>query len=78
VWQNLKIDEFAAWSKLPIERIVVEQTNESSDGLVRDWERPEATFLKNEMYALQWYSLAALCVILFLVLSFRRDETAPR
>lgn len=78
VWQNLKIDEFAAWSKLPVERIVVEQTNEASDALVRDWERPEATFLKNEMYALQWYSLAALCVILFLVLSFRRDETAPR
>ena len=78
VRQNLKIDEFAAWSKLPIERIIVEQTNDASDGLVRDWERPEATFLKNEMYALQWYSLAALAVILFLVLSIRRDEAAPR
>jgi len=30
------------------------------------------------MYALQWYSLAALCVILFLVLSVRRDDAAPR
>ena len=78
VWQNLRIDEFAAWSGLPLHQVVVEQTNEASDGLVRDWERPEATFLKNEMYALQWYSLAALCVILFLVLSFRRDETASR
>jgi surfeit locus 1 family protein len=78
VWQNLKIDDFAAWSKLPLQRIVIEQTNDLPDGLVRDWERPEATFLKNEMYALQWYSLAALCVILFLVLSFRRDEIASR
>ncbi len=78
VWQNLKIDEFAAWSKLPLERIVVEQTNDASDGLVREWERPEATFLKNEMYALQWYSLAALAVILFVVLSFRRDEIPSR
>jgi surfeit locus 1 family protein len=78
VWQNLKIDDFAAWSGLPLQQVVIEQTNEASDGLVRDWERPEATYLRNEMYALQWYSLAALCVILFLVLSFRRDEIASR
>lgn len=78
VWQNLRTDDFAAWSGLPLERFVVEQTNAVPDGLVRDWERPEATSLKNEMYALQWYSLAALCVILFLVLSFRRDEIPSR
>lgn len=75
VWQNLRIADFAAWSALPLERFVVEQTNRVADGLVRDWDRPEATFLRNESYALQWYSLAALCVILFLVLSFRRDAT---
>jgi cytochrome oxidase assembly protein ShyY1 len=74
VWQNLRIEDFAAWSKLPVEQFVVEQTNPAADGLVREWERPEATFLRNEMYALQWYSLAALCVILFFVMSFRRDE----
>jgi len=75
VWQNLRVDAFAAWSGLALQPLVVEQTNELADGLVRDWARPEATHLKNEMYALQWYSLAALCVILFLVLSFRRAET---
>jgi surfeit locus 1 family protein len=77
VRQNLLTEEFASWG-LAVQRTLVEQTNDLADGLVRDWERPEATFLKNEMYALQWYSLAALCVILFLVLSFRRAETPPR
>ena len=75
VWQNLRIEDFAAWSGLPLERFVVEQTSPAADGLVREWERPEATFLRNEMYALQWYSLAALCVILFIVLSVRRGTT---
>ena len=28
---------------------------------------------KNENYALQWYSLAALSIVLWIVLSFRRD-----
>ena len=78
VWQNLRVEAFAAWSGLALQPIVLEQTNELADGLVRDWPRPEATFLKNEMYALQWYSLAALCVILFLVLSFHRAETPSR
>jgi cytochrome oxidase assembly protein ShyY1 len=78
VWQNLRIEHFAAWSGLPVERFVVEQTNPAADGLLREWERPEATFLRNEMYALQWYSLAALCAILFIVLSFRRDPTRPQ
>jgi len=78
VWQNLRLEAFAAWSGLALQPIVLEQTNELADGLVRDWERPEATHLRNEMYALQWYSLAALCVILFLVLSFRRAEIPSR
>ena len=78
VWQNLRIDAFAAWSGLTVRPILLEQTNPLPDGLVREWDRPEATFLKNEMYALQWYSLAALCVILFVVLSFRREQIPSR
>jgi surfeit locus 1 family protein len=78
VRQNLKIEDFGAWTGLPIKRVVIEQSNELADGLVREWQRPEAAFRKNEMYALQWYSLAALCVILFLVLSVRRDGPASR
>jgi len=73
VWQNLRREDYAAWSGLAVQPVIVEQTNDLGDGLLRDWERPEATFVKNEMYALQWYSLAALCVILFIVLSFRRE-----
>ena len=78
MWQNLRIETFAAWSGLTLQPFAVEQTNALADDLVREWERPEAAFLKNEMYALQWYSLAALCVILFLVLSFRREQIPSR
>lgn len=78
VRQNLKIEDFGAWSGLTLKRMLIEQSNEVADGLVRDWQRPEGAFRRNEMYALQWYSLAALCVVLFLVLSVRRDEPASR
>ncbi len=75
VWLNLSVERFAAWSGLALEAYILEQSGGAPDGLERDWERPEAGYRKNEMYALQWYSLAALAVALFIVLSIRRDGT---
>lgn len=74
IWQNLRIDAFAAWAGIGLAPLMIEQTSGLPDGLARDWERAEAGFRKNEMYALQWYSLAALSLVLFLVLSFRRES----
>lgn len=72
VWQNLSREKFAAWSGLPVAPLLLEQLSPLADGLDRDWERVETGYRKNEMYALQWYSLAALSVALFILLSFRR------
>ncbi len=78
VWQNLKLAAFGSWSGLPLQPILIEQHSALRDGLERDWERPEAGYRKNEMYALQWYSLAGLSVALFIVLSIRREKPAAR
>jgi surfeit locus 1 family protein len=78
VWQNVAIEQFAAWSGLALEPWVIEQHSALDDGLVRDWPRPEPGIEKHEMYALQWYSLAALSVVLLLVLNFKRDGVPPR
>jgi surfeit locus 1 family protein len=76
VWQNVAPERFSAWSGLALESYVIEQHSALEDGLVRDWPRPDLGIEKNEMYALQWYSLAALSVILLLVLNFKRDGHA--
>jgi surfeit locus 1 family protein len=39
---------------------------------LREWPRPDAGIEKHESYALQWYSLAALALILGVVFSFRK------
>ena len=75
VRQTLDIGAFAAETGLRLERIVIEQRSESHDGLARDWPRPDFGVEKHESYALQWYSFAALAIILLIVLSTRR---APR
>ena len=72
VRQNLDIGAFARESGLRLAPIVIEQHLPDEDGLLREWPRPDAGAEKHESYALQWYSLAGLALVLFIVLSFRR------
>jgi len=76
VWQNVEVPTFEAWSGLRLEPWVLEQHSPFPDGLARNWPPPDAGADMHRSYALQWYSLAGLSVVLFVVLSFRRD--APR
>lgn len=72
VRQNLDIGDFARETGLALQPIVIEQHGGPVDGLARDWPRPDAGIEKHESYALQWYSLAALALVLGLVFSFHR------
>jgi len=72
VWQNLVLDRYRTWSKLELQPIVIRQTNDAGDGLVREWDRPDAGADRHRGYALQWFSLAALAVVLYVVLNLKR------
>jgi surfeit locus 1 family protein len=72
VWQNLVLDRYRAWSKLELQPIVIRQTNDAAEGLVREWDRPDAGADRHRGYALQWYSLAGLAVVLYVVLNLKR------
>jgi surfeit locus 1 family protein len=74
VWQNATIDEFAAWSGLRFEAWVLEQHSALDDGLVRDWPRADDGIGKHESYALQWYALAVLSIVLFFILNISREK----
>lgn len=72
VRQNLELDAFARETGLRFAPFVIEQHLPDEDGLVREWTPPHAGVEKHQSYALQWYSLAVLAAVLFLVLSFHR------
>ena len=73
VRQNLDIAGYGAETGLQLQSIVLEQHSDSGDGLVREWPRPDLGVEKHESYSLQWYSFAALAIVLAIALSFRRD-----
>ncbi|MGZ8253994.1 MAG: SURF1 family protein [Burkholderiaceae bacterium] len=64
IWQNLDFDAYEQASGRKVARFVVQQTNDTGDGLRRVWQRPDAGVDKHRGYAFQWYSLAALIAAL--------------
>lgn len=70
--QTLDIERFAFETGLRLEPRVIEQHSDLPDGLARDWPPRDLGIEKHQGYALQWYSLAALAIVLLVVLSFRK------
>jgi surfeit locus 1 family protein len=72
VRQNIVIGRLESELRIELLPVMVLQTNEAPDGLARVWERPDAGVDKHRVYSLQWYSLAALAAVLYVVLNLRR------
>ena len=76
VWQGLAFEDYARWSGLALQPVFLEQQSPADDGLARDWPAPDFGIEKHVSYSIQWYLIAALSAVLFLVLGFERDRPA--
>jgi surfeit locus 1 family protein len=72
VWQNLVLARYAKSSGLKLQPVVLQQTSDSADGLVRAWERPDTGADRHRGYAFQWYALATTILISYVALSIKR------
>ena len=77
VWQNLNLERYAETTRLALQPFLVRQTSASDDGLARSWERPGRGVDVHRGYAFQWYSLATLILVLYVVLNVGIIDTAP-
>jgi len=75
--QNLQVNELSTASGLQIAPLIIEQTGSSAgdEHLVRDWPVPSSGIDKHRGYAFQWYGLALMACIFFVVTGFRRGRT---
>ncbi len=74
VWQNLTLERARAATGLDLQPVVMQQTNDTKDGLERAWEPPNLGADKHRSYALQWYSIAVLILVLYVLLNFRKKS----
>ena len=74
VWQNLDFERYAATTGLTLQPILLQQSSDSGDGLLRHWPRPDTGIAMHTSYALQWYGLAATIVVLWLAMNIKRND----
>jgi surfeit locus 1 family protein len=72
VWQNLTVERYRAHTNYAIQPIMIQQTNDTGDGLLRVWPTPTRSIAVHRSYALQWFSLAVLIAVAYIGFAFRR------
>jgi len=79
LWQNLDIARLSAASGLALAPYVIEQSPQDAppDGLVRRWSEPALGSDQHRSYMMQWYSLAALSLVLWLTLNWESRHAEP-
>jgi cytochrome oxidase assembly protein ShyY1 len=66
--------EFAQASRLTVQPFFIEQSGPApaGDKLVRNWPAPSLNVEKHQGYAFQWYALAVMALLFFVITGFRR------
>jgi len=77
VWQNVSVERYRKAFGLALQPIIIEQQNDLGDGLVREWTRPDLGLDRHRGYALQWFSLCAVIIALYVVLNVKRTTRQP-
>jgi surfeit locus 1 family protein len=74
ILQNLEPEQFAAASGWKVQPFFIEQTvpADAGDKLARNWPAPALGVDKHQGYAFQWYALAVMALLFFLITGFRR------
>lgn len=75
VWQNLNFKRYAEYSGLSLQPFVLQQRNDTGDGLIRIWTRPDTGVDTHMSYAMQWYGLAGTLAVLWLVINVKKSES---
>ncbi len=75
--QNATVQEMVSASGLKLQPFIVEQSAPAGPddrGLVHDWPAPSMGVDKHKGYAFQWYGLALMALLFFVVTGFKRGK----
>ncbi|UOF93671.1 MAG: SURF1 family protein [Bordetella sp.] len=75
ILQNFEIKDYSEFLGMPFLPVILQQTSEDKDLLIRDWNLPSTNFHKNIGYAIQWFSLAFVSFIFFIIFMKKIKDT---
>jgi surfeit locus 1 family protein len=77
VWQNLTLERYGARFDYALQPIMIQQANDTGDGLLREWPTATRAIDVHRSYAIQWFAMAILIAAVYLWFAFRRDPSQP-
>ncbi len=79
VWQRVELDAYAARAGTPVQPVIILLDADSpAGGFVRQWARLDAGIATHHGYALTWFSLAGVLLVIYIVLNTKRCENRSR
>ena len=75
VWLSFSVDRMRKESGLDLQPLLVQQESAQDDGLERVWERPDSGRDKHLAYAFQWFALAFVMLVSYVLLGFRHQPS---
>jgi surfeit locus 1 family protein len=78
VWENLDLARYRIATGLALQPVMILQTDDVKDGLVRQWPRPDSGSGKNLGYAFQWFAMALAVLIIYVVLSVKQERSKQK
>jgi cytochrome oxidase assembly protein ShyY1 len=76
--QNVTPADVAQASGLAVQPFFVQQAGPQEAGIVRDWPLPSTGIEKHQGYAFQWYALAVMAGLFFVITGFRSGTNSHR
>jgi surfeit locus 1 family protein len=78
LWQQFDPIPYAQWLGTPLLPIILRQFSPTNDGLIRDWARPADEVAKHHGYAVQWFALSGVTVVLWFYFAVIRPRRLLR
>jgi surfeit locus 1 family protein len=77
LWSRLDLQRFAAEQSFPVQPVVLLQdSGDASDGLVRKWPPPEDRVGMHQSYSYQWFGMALALLVFYGVASVRSSKSS--
>ena len=76
VWQNLDLARYRKAVPFPLQSLAIRLApdNQEAGGYIRDWPAPDLHIETNKGYAFQWYAMALMLCLYYLVTQFRKIQ----
>ena len=75
LWMQMDVQRFSQQVPYAVQPVVLLQNSaDAQDGLIRDWQAPEDRVPMHQSYALQWFGMAAALLVFYGYASVRRPD----